>query len=239
MKSLFLMLSLILFQGLATPMYSALEESGAWSTPPSSRHPRLIAAGFKYLAPYTGSAIGQHWMYGGQARANRVRRPLQAEAYRAVSLLLRRPPGVRLPGRRCSSLWQLRLLERCGEFLQRHGCRVADRLPIIETKANDVSAFIPTNVISITDGGCFLEPTCSTPVCVRRVNVGISRLPCGRCGSVKAMSKVAGTLRLNLARSANSRHSPRPAPTSTRHRGEPQPSDRASRLVELPRPQAQ
>jgi F-type H+-transporting ATPase subunit alpha len=128
-----------------------------WSTRPSSRAPPAQPAGFKYLAPYTGSSIGQHWMYNGQ-HVLIVFDDLskQADAYRAISLLLRRPPGREAyPG----DVFYLhsRLLERCAKLSDELGGGSMTGLPLVETKGNDVSAFIPTNVISITDGQIFLE----------------------------------------------------------------------------------
>ena len=135
----------------------ALEEYGAMEYTTIVAAPASDPAGFKYLAPYTGSAIGQHWMYQGK-HVLIVFDDLskQADAYRAVSLLLRRPPGREAyPG----DVFYLhsRLLERCAKLSAEMGGGSMTGLPIIETKANDVSAFIPTNVISITDGQCFLE----------------------------------------------------------------------------------
>ncbi|MEY4438067.1 MAG: hypothetical protein RL249_479, partial [Actinomycetota bacterium] len=135
----------------------ALEEAGAMEYTTIVASPASDPAGFKYLAPYTGSAIGQHWMYNGQ-HVLIVFDDLskQAEAYRSVSLLLRRPPGREAyPG----DVFYLhsRLLERCAKLSDDLGGGSMTGLPIIETKGNDVSAFIPTNVISITDGQCFLE----------------------------------------------------------------------------------
>jgi len=155
--------------------------------------------GFKYLAPYAGSAIGQHWMYGGK-HVLIVFDDLskQAEAYRAVSLLLRRPPGREAyPG----DVFYLhsRLLERCAKLSNEMGGGSMTGLPIIETKANDVSAFIPTNVISITDGQCFLESDLFNSGVRPAINVGISVSRVGGSAQPKAMKKVAGRLRLNLA----------------------------------------
>jgi F-type H+-transporting ATPase subunit alpha len=134
-----------------------LEENGAMEYTTIVAAPGVDPAGFKYLAPYTGSAIGQHWMYNGQ-HVLIVFDDLskQADAYRAVSLLLRRPPGREAyPG----DVFYLhsRLLERCAKLSDELGGGSMTGLPLIETKGNDVSAFIPTNVISITDGQCFLE----------------------------------------------------------------------------------
>ncbi|MGH3692147.1 MAG: F0F1 ATP synthase subunit alpha, partial [Microbacterium sp.] len=135
----------------------ALEEAGALEYTTIVAAPASDPAGFKYLAPYTGSAIGQHWMYGGK-HVLIIFDDLskQAEAYRAVSLLLRRPPGREAyPG----DVFYLhsRLLERCAKLSDELGAGSMTGLPIIETKANDVSAYIPTNVISITDGQIFLQ----------------------------------------------------------------------------------
>jgi F-type H+-transporting ATPase subunit alpha len=135
----------------------ALEDNGALEYTTIVASPASDPAGFKYLAPYTGSAIGQHWMYAGK-HVLIVFDDLskQAEAYRAMSLLLRRPPGREAyPG----DVFYLhsRLLERCAKLSDDMGAGSMTGLPIIETKANDISAFIPTNVISITDGQCFLE----------------------------------------------------------------------------------
>ena len=156
-------------------------------------------AGFKYLAPYTGSSIGQHWMYKGE-HVLIVFDDLskQAEAYRAVSLLLRRPPGREAyPG----DVFYLhsRLLERCAKLSDEMGGGSMTGLPIIETKANDVSAYIPTNVISITDGQCFLESDLFNSGVRPAINVGISVSRVGGSAQVKAMKKVAGRLRLDLA----------------------------------------
>jgi F-type H+-transporting ATPase subunit alpha len=161
--------------------------------------PASDPAGFKYLAPYTGSAIGQHWMYAGK-HVLIVFDDLskQAEAYRAVSLLLRRPPGREAyPG----DVFYLhsRLLERCAKLSNELGAGSMTGLPIIETKANDVSAYIPTNVISITDGQCFLESDLFNSGVRPAINVGISVSRVGGSAQPKAMKKVAGRLRLDLA----------------------------------------
>jgi F-type H+-transporting ATPase subunit alpha len=178
---------------------TALEESGALEYTTIVAAPASEPAGFKYIAPYTGSAIGQHWMYQG----NHVLIVFddlskQAEAYRAVSLLLRRPPGREAyPG----DVFYLhsRLLERCAKLSDDLGAGSMTGLPIIETKANDVSAFIPTNVISITDGQCFLESDLFNSGVRPAINVGISVSRVGGAAQVKAMRSVAGSLRLNLA----------------------------------------
>ena len=161
--------------------------------------PASDPAGFKYLAPYTGSAIGQHWMYAGQ-HVLIVFDDLskQAEAYRAVSLLLRRPPGREAyPG----DVFYLhsRLLERCAKLSDEMGGGSMTGLPIIETKGNDVSAYIPTNVISITDGQIFLETDLFNSGVRPAINVGISVSRVGGSAQVKAMKEVAGRLRLDLA----------------------------------------
>ena len=177
----------------------ALEEYGAMDYTTIVAAPASDPAGFKYLAPYTGSAIGQHWMYQGK-HVLIVFDDLskQAEAYRAVSLLLRRPPGREAyPG----DVFYLhsRLLERCAKLSNEMGAGSMTGLPIIETKANDVSAYIPTNVISITDGQCFLESDLFNSGVRPAINVGISVSRVGGSAQPKAMKKVAGSLRLNLA----------------------------------------
>jgi F-type H+-transporting ATPase subunit alpha len=177
----------------------ALEEAGAMEYTTIVAAPASDPAGFKYLAPFTGSAIGQHWMYQGQ-HVLIVFDDLskQAEAYRAVSLLLRRPPGREAyPG----DVFYLhsRLLERCAKLSDQMGAGSMTGLPIIETKANDVSAYIPTNVISITDGQIFLETDLFNSGVRPAINVGISVSRVGGSAQVKAMRSVAGSLRLNLA----------------------------------------
>ena len=177
----------------------ALEEYGAMAYTTIVAAPASDPAGFKYLAPYTGSAIGQHWMYNGK-HVLIVFDDLtkQAEAYRAVSLLLRRPPGREAyPG----DVFYLhsRLLERCAKLSNEMGAGSMTGLPVIETKANDVSAYIPTNVISITDGQCFLESDLFNAGVRPAINVGISVSRVGGSAQPKAMKKVAGSLRLNLA----------------------------------------
>ena len=177
----------------------ALEEYGAMEYTTIVAAPASDSAGFKYLAPYTGSAIGQHWMYEGK-HVLIIFDDLskQAEAYRAVSLLLRRPPGREAyPG----DVFYLhsRLLERCAKLSDDLGAGSMTGLPIIETKANDVSAYIPTNVISITDGQCFLESDLFNSGVRPAINVGISVSRVGGSAQSKAMKKVAGRLRLDLA----------------------------------------
>jgi F-type H+/Na+-transporting ATPase subunit alpha len=178
---------------------AALEEAGALEYTTIVAAPASDPAGFKYLAPYTGSAIGQHWMYQGK-HVLIVFDDLskQADAYRAVSLLLRRPPGREAyPG----DVFYLhsRLLERCAKLSDDLGAGSMTGLPIVETKANDVSAFIPTNVISITDGQCFLESDLFNAGQRPALNVGISVSRVGGSAQIKAMKSVAGRLRVDLA----------------------------------------
>ena len=178
---------------------SALEKGGAMEYTTIVASPASDPAGFKYLAPYTGSAIGQHWMYGGK-HVLIVFDDLskQAEAYRAVSLLLRRPPGREAyPG----DVFYLhsRLLERCAKLSDDLGAGSMTGLPVIETKANDVSAYIPTNVISITDGQIFLQSDLFNANQRPAVDVGISVSRVGGDAQIKAMKKVAGTLKITLA----------------------------------------
>ncbi|QKG25392.1 F0F1 ATP synthase subunit alpha [Actinomadura verrucosospora] len=177
----------------------SLEEAGALEYTTIVAAPASEPAGYKYIAPYTGSAIGQHWMYQGK-HVLIVFDDLskQAEAYRAVSLLLRRPPGREAyPG----DVFYLhsRLLERCAKLSDDLGAGSMTGLPIIETKGNDVSAYIPTNVISITDGQCFLETDLFNQGVRPAINVGISVSRVGGSAQIKAMRKVAGTLRLALS----------------------------------------
>ena len=178
---------------------AALEEAGAMAYTTIVASPASDPAGFKYLAPYTGSAIGQHWMYGGK-HVLIIFDDLskQAEAYRAVSLLLRRPPGREAyPG----DVFYLhsRLLERCAKLSDEMGAGSMTGLPIIETKANDVSAFIPTNVISITDGQIFLQSDLFNANQRPAIDVGISVSRVGGAAQVKGIKKVSGTLKLELA----------------------------------------
>jgi F-type H+-transporting ATPase subunit alpha len=177
----------------------ALEEAGALDYTTIVAAPASDSAGFKWLAPYTGSAIGQHWMYEGK-HVLIVFDDLskQAEAYRAISLLLRRPPGREAyPG----DVFYLhsRLLERCAKLSNERGGGSLTGLPIIETKANDISAYIPTNVISITDGQIFLETDLFNSGVRPAINVGISVSRVGGSAQVKAMRSVSGRLRLDLA----------------------------------------
>jgi F-type H+-transporting ATPase subunit alpha len=177
----------------------ALEEGGAMDYTTIVAAPASESAGFKWLAPYTGSAIAQHWMYEGK-HVLIVFDDLskQAEAYRAISLLLRRPPGREAyPG----DVFYLhsRLLERCAKLSDDLGGGSLTGLPIIETKANDISAYIPTNVISITDGQCFLESDLFNQGVRPAINVGVSVSRVGGAAQIKAMKEVAGSLRLDLS----------------------------------------
>ncbi len=177
----------------------ALEEAGALEYTTIVASPASDSAGFKYLAPYTGSAIGQHWMYDGK-HVLIVFDDLtkQAEAYRAVSLLLRRPPGREAyPG----DVFYLhsRLLERCAKLSDDLGAGSMTGLPIIETKANDVSAYIPTNVISITDGQIFLQSDLFAANQRPAIDVGISVSRVGGSAMTKAMKTVTGSLKVDLA----------------------------------------
>jgi F-type H+-transporting ATPase subunit alpha len=156
-------------------------------------------APFKYLAPYAGCAMGQHWMDSGE-HALIVYDDLskQAEAYRQMSLLLRRPPGREAyPG----DVFYLhsRLLERAAKLSDEAGGGSLTALPIIETKAGDVSAYIPTNVISITDGQVFLESELFYAGVRPAINVGISVSRVGSAAQIKAMKSVSGTLKIDLA----------------------------------------
>ncbi|MEE8735526.1 F0F1 ATP synthase subunit alpha [Bifidobacterium subtile] len=177
----------------------SLEESGAMEYTTIVASPASDSAGFKYIAPYTGSAIGQHWMYHGK-HVLIVFDDLskEAEAYRSISLLLRRPPGREAyPG----DVFYLhsRLLERCAKLSDDLGGGSMTGLPIIETKANDVSAYIPTNVISITDGQIFLQSDLFNANQRPAVDVGISVSRVGGAAQTKALKKVSGTLKISLA----------------------------------------
>jgi F-type H+-transporting ATPase subunit alpha len=177
----------------------SLEDAGALEYTTIVAAPASDPAGYKWLAPYTGSALGQHWMYGGK-HVLIIFDDLskQAEAYRAISLLLRRPPGREAyPG----DVFYLhsRLLERCAKLSDELGAGSMTGLPIIETKANDVSAYIPTNVISITDGQVFLESDLFNQGVRPAINVGISVSRVGGSAQIKAMRSVSGSLRLDLS----------------------------------------
>jgi F-type H+-transporting ATPase subunit alpha len=176
-----------------------LEEGGALEYTTIVAAPAAESAGFKWLAPYTGSAIGQHWMYQGKDVLI-VFDDLSkhADAYRAISLLLRRPPGREAyPG----DVFYLhsRMLERCAKLSDELGGGSLTGLPIVETKANDISAYIPTNVISITDGQCFLETDLFNQGVRPAINVGMSVSRVGGAAQIKAMKEVAGSLRLDLS----------------------------------------
>jgi len=178
---------------------ASLEKAGALEYTTIVHSPASDPAGFKYIAPYAGSAIGQHWMYAGK-HVLIIFDDLtkQAEAYRAMSLLLRRPPGREAyPG----DVFYLhsRLLERCAKLSDEMGGGSMTGLPIIETKANDVSAYIPTNVISITDGQIFLQSDLFNSNQRPAVDVGISVSRVGGDAQTKAMKSVAGTLKISLA----------------------------------------
>src|SRR5882757_6183925 len=173
--------------------HGALEYTVVVSAPASDE------AVFKYLAPYTGCAMGQHWMENGE-HALVVYDDLskQAEAYRQISLLLRRPPGREAyPG----DVFYLhsRLLERAAKLNDERGAGSLTALPVIETKAGDVSAYIPTNVISITDGQIYLQDDLFKSGVRPAVDVGISVSRVGGAAQIKAMKAVAGTLKLDLA----------------------------------------
>ena len=177
----------------------ALEDAGALEYTTIVAAPASDAAGFKYLAPYTASAIGQHWMYDGK-HVLIVFDDLskQAEAYRAVSLLLRRPPGREAyPG----DVFYLhsRLLERCAKLSDELGAGSMTGLPMVETKANDISAYIPTNVISITDGQIFLQSDLFNSNQRPAIDVGQSVSRVGGAAMVKSMRKVTGSLKIDLA----------------------------------------
>ena len=177
----------------------ALEEAGAMEYTTIVAAPASDPAGYKYISAYTGSAIGQHWMYQGK-HVLIVFDDLskQAEAYRAISLLLRRPPGREAyPG----DVFYLhsRLLERCAKLSDELGAGSMTGLPIVETKGNDISAYIPTNVISITDGQIFLETDLFNSGVRPAINVGLSVSRVGGSAQIRAMRKVAGQLKLSLS----------------------------------------
>lgn len=180
-------------------VHQTLEKHGAMDYTVIVNAPASDPAGYKYIAPYAGSAIGQNWMYQGR-HVLIVFDDLtkQAEAYRAMSLLLRRPPGREAyPG----DVFYLhsRLLERCAKLSDELGGGSMTGLPIVETKANDVSAYIPTNVISITDGQIFLQSDLFNSNQRPAVDVGVSVSRVGGAAQTKAMKKVAGTLKISLA----------------------------------------
>ena len=177
----------------------ALEEGGAMEYTTIVAAPASDPAGFKWLAPYTGSALGQHWMYDGK-HVLIVFDDLtkQAEAYRAISLLLRRPPGREAyPG----DVFYLhsRLLERAAKLSDELGAGSLTALPIIETKAGDISAYIPTNVISITDGQVFLQDDLFKSGVRPAFDTGQSVSRVGGAAQIKAMKKAVGTLKGDLS----------------------------------------
>jgi F-type H+-transporting ATPase subunit alpha len=176
-----------------------LEEAGAMAYTTIVAAPASEPAGYKYIAPYTGSAIGQHWMYDGK-HVLIIFDDLskQAESYRAISLLLRRPPGREAyPG----DVFYLhsRLLERCAKLSDDMGGGSMTGLPIIETKGNDISAYIPTNVISITDGQCFFETDLFNQGVRPAINVGVSVSRVGGAAMIRAMRKATSNLKLFLS----------------------------------------
>ena len=176
-----------------------LRENGALEYTVVVNAPASDPAPFQYIAPYAGAALGAHWMYDGE-HALIVYDDLskQATAYRTLSLLLRRPPGREaFPG----DVFYLhsRLLERAAKLSDELGGGSLTALPIIETKGNDISAYIPTNVISITDGQIYLEPDLFFAGVRPAINIGISVSRVGGNAQIKAMKKVAGRLRLDLA----------------------------------------
>src|SRR5262245_53580303 len=178
---------------------ASLEEVGAMDYTVVVSAPASDPAAYKYIAPYAGSALGQYWMYKGE-HSLIVFDDLskQAEAYRAISLLLRRPAGREAyPG----DVFYLhsRLLERCAKLSDDLGGGSLTGLPIIETKGNDISAYIPTNVISITDGQIYLEADLFNQGVRPAINVGTSVSRVGGSAQIKAMRQVAGTLRIDLA----------------------------------------
>ena len=178
---------------------STLEERGAMDYTVVVCAPAADAAPFKYLAPYAGCAMGQHWMENGE-HALIVYDDLskQAEAYRQLSLLLRRPPGREAyPG----DVFYLhsRLLERAAKLSDEQGAGSLTALPVIETKAGDVSAYIPTYVISITDGQIYLQDDLFKSGVRPAVDVGVSVSRVGGDAQTKAMKSVAGTLKIDLA----------------------------------------
>jgi F-type H+-transporting ATPase subunit alpha len=178
----------------------ALADAGALEYTTIVNAPASEPAGYKYIAPYTGSAIGQHWMYQGK-HVLVVFDDLSkhAEAYRAMSLLLRRPPGREAyPG----DVFYLhsRLLERCAKLSDELGAGSMTGLPIVETKANDISAYIPTNVISITDGQIFLLSDLFNANQRPAIDVGNSVSRVGGSAQTKAMKSASGSLKSELAR---------------------------------------
>lgn len=186
-------------QTTVVEVMNSLEARGAMEYTTIVMAPASFPSSFKYIAPYAGSAIGQHWMYKGE-HVLIVFDDLskQADAYREISLLLRRPAGREAyPG----DVFYLhsRLLERCAKLSDEMGGGSMTGLPIIETKANDISAYVPTNVISITDGQLFLETDLFNSGVRPAINVGVSVSRVGGAAQVKALKQVAGSLRVDLA----------------------------------------
>ncbi|MGI8563859.1 MAG: F0F1 ATP synthase subunit alpha [Candidatus Dormibacter sp.] len=178
---------------------ATLEEAGAMDYTVVVSAPAADPAPFKYLAPYSGSAMGTHWMENGE-HALIVYDDLskQAEAYRQLSLLLRRPPGREAyPG----DVFYLhsRLLERAAKLSDDRGAGSLTALPVIETKAGDVSAYIPTNVISITDGQIYLEADLFNSGQRPAISVGLSVSRVGGDAQIRSMNKVAGQMKSDLA----------------------------------------
>jgi F-type H+-transporting ATPase subunit alpha len=178
---------------------ATLQERGAMEYTVVVVAPASDPAPFKYLAPYAGCAMGQHWMDSGEhALAVYDDLSKQAEAYRQIALLLRRPPGREAyPG----DVFYLhsRLLERAAKLSDEKGAGSLTALPVIETKAGDISAYIPTNVISITDGQVFLEDDLFKSGIRPAINVGQSVSRVGGAAQIKAMKTAVGTLKGDLA----------------------------------------
>ena len=178
---------------------SGLEENGALEYTVIVNASASDPAAFRYIAPYTGAALGAHWMYESvHALAVYDDLSKQADAYRTLSLVLRRPPGREAyPG----DVFYLhsRLLERAAKLSDELGGGSLTALPIVETKGNDVSAYIPTNVISITDGQIYLEPDLFFAGVRPAINVGISVSRVGGNAQIKGMKKISGRLRIDLA----------------------------------------
>ena len=178
---------------------AALEENGALEYTVVVNASASAPASFKYIAPYSGAAIGAYWMYEGQhALAIYDDLSKQADAYRELSLLVRRPPGREAyPG----DVFYLhsRLLERAAKLSDDLGGGSLTALPIVETKGGDVAAYIPTNVISITDGQIFLEKDLFNSGVRPAINAGISVSRVGSAAQVKAMKQVAGKIKGELA----------------------------------------
>lgn len=180
-------------------LVTRLEEAGAMEYTIVVSATASEAAALNYLAPYAGCTLGEYFMDNGKdALIIYDDLSKHAVAYRQISLLLRRPPGREAyPG----DVFYLhsRLLERAAKLNEDHGGGSLTALPIIETQGNDVSAYIPTNVISITDGQIYLESSLFNKGFRPAINVGLSVSRVGGAAQVKAMKKVSGTVRLDLA----------------------------------------